>query len=337
MTIPETLGQMLLFGWDVSGNEYKVNDHAISLIDDMGAGGIVLEERNITAPRSLRVILEELQVRARSCGLPHLFVAVDQEGGALSRLRPPYFPETRTAAEIGVAADPRQARAEARTVGLELKKHGFNLNLAPVLDVLSGADNTVIGDRSYGSDPTNVAAMGVAATRGFQEDAGIMACGKHFPGHGAGDDTLLHGLHIQPHSEKQLREIDLVPFRAAITAGIEAIMVSHLMVPAVDDQLPATMSYHFMTGVLRHELGFEGLIVVDCMEAANGFTLAGMEDKVAGAVLAGADIIFCCHEQDTQIDVHNALFTAVESGHIPLSRIDESLARIARAKERWVA
>jgi beta-N-acetylhexosaminidase len=330
------VGQMLWCGWDVSGMEYQVNEHATSLVDDMCVGGIVLEERNITASKPLRIILEELQIRAASSGLPRLFLAVDQEGGSMTRLSPPHFPVVRSAAEIGLTGDPAQARSEAHAVGILLKNHGFNVNLAPVLDVLADPANSLIGVRSFGRDPSIVSEMGSSATRGFQDDAGIMACGKHFPGHGSTSDAVVDGLFSSPRTLQQLRDIDFAPFRAAIDAGIASIMVSHLMFPEIAADTPTTMSHQFITRLLREELGFGGLIVIECMEAANGYRWATMRQKVVGAIQAGADIISCCHWWDMQVEVFESLRGAVESGEISRSRLQESFDRIAAAKARWV-
>jgi beta-N-acetylhexosaminidase len=336
MTISEELGQMLIFGWDVTANEYLVNGHAISLIDGMAVGGVVVEQRNMAPPRPLQVMLEELQIRAASCGLPPLFVAVDQEGGDESRLRPPFFRESRTPAEIGLTGDPSQARENARRMGDELKQIGFNMNLAPVLDVKTNPSNTLIRDRSFGADADVVSAMGAEATRGFQDDAGIMACGKHFPGHGGSVADRLLGLWHVRRSMKQLRSEDFAPFRSAVASGIAAIMVSHIIVTAIDAKRPATISKRAITDLLRGELGFNGLIVIDCVEAANLYTGCTLEEIVVRSILAGADIVFCCHEREAQIRVHNALVAAVEMGRITEHRIGESLARIRKAKQKWI-
>ncbi|MDQ2798884.1 MAG: hypothetical protein M3Y13_04485, partial [Armatimonadota bacterium] len=195
----------------------------------------------------------------------------------------------------------------------------------------------VIGDRSYGDDPDLVAQMGAAAIRGFQEDAGVLACGKHFPGHG---DTHVDSHHALPrisHTHARLEDIELVPFRVGIDAGLAAIMTSHILFPALDPIFPATLSPAILTELLRQEMGFDGLIITDDLEMKGVADQWGAAQAAVRAVQAGADILLCCHTWQTQIAIRDAVREAVESGHVPLARIDASLARIAQAKARWVS
>ena len=329
---------MLLFGWsgDTPEANRRVNAHAAALVNDFGVGGVILMGRNIGSPSQTRATIAELQALAAAKGLPPLFVATDQEGGRVQRLGPPDYPKRRAAREIGVIGDENTARTETHAIGAELRDLGFNWDFAPVLDVDNNPRNPVIGSRSYGDEPRRVAAMGAAAVRGFQEDAGILACGKHFPGHGDTETDSHHALPRILHNRARLEAVEFVPFRAAIEAGLAAVMTSHILFPALDSHLPATLSPIILTGLLREELGFEGLIVTDDLEMKGVVDGWGAPEAAVLAVLAGADILLCCHVWKTQGAIRQALLQAVETGRLPLARIDEAVARIASAKNTWL-
>jgi len=328
MTLPQKIGQMLLFGW-------QTDIQAAALIDDLHVGGVVLMGRNIQPPEQMKQTIAGLQSGAKANGLPPLFVAVDQEGGRVQRLGPPHYPKRATAREIGQSS-PEAARTAAQEIGAELRELGFNWDFAPVLDVDSNPRNPVIGDRSFGSGPEQVAARGTAAVRGFQEDAGILACGKHFPGHGDTDTDSHFALPRISHDLAHLEAVELVPFRAAIEAGLAAVMTSHILFPALDPILPATLSPAILTGLLREKLGFEGLIITDDLEMKGVADTWGAAEAAVLAVEAGADILLCCHEWQTQKAIQAALLAAVEAGRVTEERFDFSLARIAAAKGRWI-
>ena len=338
MTLHEKIGQMLLFGWQGGTPEESrgVSAHARALVDDFAVGGVILMGRNVGPPDQTRATIAELQTRAKDRGLPPLFVAVDQEGGRVQRLGPPQYAARPAAREIGQTNDTVQAREAARALGEELRELGFNWDFAPVLDVNNNPRNPVIGNRSYGEDPQLVASMGAAAALGFQEDAGILACGKHFPGHGDTDTDSHHALPRISHNRARLDAVELVPFRSAMEAGVGAIMTSHILFPALDPILPATLSPTLLTGILRGELGFKRLIITDDLEMKGVADGWGAPEAAVLAVLAGADILLCCHTRETQYAMRDALVNAVEIGRLPEERIEESLARIARAKARWV-
>ena len=329
MTLSQKIGQMLLFGW-------QTDSQAAALIDDIHVGGVVLMGRNIQPPGQMKATIADLQNRVKAEGLPPLFVAVDQEGGRVQRLGPPHYVKRPTAREIGQSS-PELARVAAREIGAELRELGFNWDFAPVLDVDSNPQNPVIGDRSYGIDPEKVAAWGVAAMRGFQEDAGVLACGKHFPGHGDTDTDSHFALPRITHDLAHLEAVDLVPFQAAIAAGIAAVMTSHILFPALDPTLPATLSPAILTGLLRQKLGFGGLIITDDLEMKGVADGWGAAEAAVLAVEAGADILLCCHKWETQKAIQAALLAAVVNGRIAEGRLDVSLARIAAAKARWIS
>ena len=336
MTLEEKIGQMLLLGWQ-GADAQGINDHAAALVDDLAAGGVIVFTRNVGTPDRLRETLTGLQARALARGLPPLFAAIDQEGGRVSRLPAPQFSQWPTAREIGDTGEPARARETAREIAGQLKPLGINWDFAPVLDVNNNPKNPVIGDRSYGDEAQLVAAMGIAAVRGFQEDGGMLACGKHFPGHGDTDTDSHLALPRIAHGQDRLEQVELVPFRAAIASGLAAIMTAHILFPALDPDLPATLSLRILTGLLRDSLDFQGVIITDCLEMKGVARGWGTPEAGVLAVLAGADILLCCHTWETQRALRDALVAAVQSGRIPERRIDESLVRIAAAKTKWVA
>ena len=330
MTLHQKIGQMLLLGW--------VTDfQADALVTDLAVGGVVLMGRNIDTPAETSAQIAHLQALAREHGLPPLFVAVDQEGGRVQRLGPPRYAARPSQRDIGSSPDPLSAaRQTARDIGSELKTLGFNWDFAPVLDVDSNPQNPVIGDRSYSPNPSTVAALGVAALHGFQDDAGILACGKHFPGHGDTETDSHFALPTIRRSRSALEQTELVPFRAAIDAGLAAVMTAHILFPALDPHLPATLSPAVLTGLLRQELSFKGLIITDDLEMRGVAAHWGAPEAAVLAVLAGADVLLCCHEWETQRAIQSALLTAVQTGRLSEDRLDQSLARIAAAKGKWL-
>ncbi len=335
MTLHEKIGQMLLLGWQ-GPDAHGVNAQAAALVDELHVGGVIVFTRNAETRDGLRASLTEMQGRAAARGLPPLFVSVDQEGGRVSRLGPPHFASAPSARSLGAAGDPDRARAAARDIARELRSVGINWDFAPVLDTNNNPRNPVIGGRSYGDDPQVVAAMGIAAVRGFQEDGGILACGKHFPGHGDTEIDSHLALPRIAHGRERLEQVELVPFQAAIAAGLAAVMSAHILFPALDAELPATLSPRILTGLLRHEMDFRGLVITDCLEMRGVSEGWGSAEAAVLAVLAGADILLCCHTWEVQKSIRDALVQAARSGRIPEGRLDESLARIAAAKARWV-
>ncbi len=330
MNLHWKIGQMLLLGW-------MTDPQANALVTELAAGGVILMGRNIKMPAETASDIARLQLLARLHDLPPLFIAVDQEGGRVQRLGPPRYPRRLSARATGASLDPvNAARQTAHRIGSELRALGFNWDFAPVLDVDSNPNNPVIGDRSYGSNPTAVAALGVAAVYGFQDDAGILACGKHFPGHGDTETDSHFALPTIRRSRAALDAVEMIPFRAAIDAGLAAVMTAHILFPALDPDLPATLSPAILTGLLRQELGFDGLIITDDLEMRGVADKWGAPEAAVLAVLAGADLLLCCHEWETQRAIHAALLSAVQTGRLTEARLDQSLARIAAAKAKWL-
>lgn len=301
------------------------------LIAEEGVGGVVLFAKNVADPQQVARLTNALQDLAASSGRPPLLISTDQEGGAVSRLREraTCFP---SAMAFGATRSEALVAAAAGITARELRAVGVHMNLAPVLDVNTNPQNPVIGRRSFGDDPRLVARLGAAAIRAMQA-AGVAATAKHFPGHG---DTALDS-HLQLPTVHQMRHrleaVELVPFRAAIQAGVAAVMTAHVIFPALDPDCPATVS-HRIIGLLREDLGFPGVVVTDSL-AMRGITdLLSPEDAAVRAVQAGADMVLACGPYDVQLRILQALREAVRSGRVPASRVVDASSRVLALKRR---
>lgn len=327
-------GQVLCFGWQATAIEdaQTLNAHARELVEEMQVGGVVLLARNLdsTNPDGIRATLTRLQSLSR---IP-LFVAIDQEGGTVNRLRAPFheFPGNMA---LGATGNPDLAFQQAQAQARELLALGINWNFAPVMDVNNNPDNPIIGVRSYGADPELVAQMGAAAIRGYQQ-TGILACAKHFPGHG---DTAVDSHLALPTiwgDRERLEQIELVPFRSAIAAGVGAIMTTHIVFPALDAHRPATISPAILEGLLRQELGYDGLVITDCLEMKAIADTVGTARGAVEALKAGADMVLIAHTLEVQREAVEAIRQAVESGDLPEHRLNEAVSRVLAAKQRFV-
>ncbi len=327
------LGQSLLVGFD--GPE--VTPDLEALITRGQIGGVILfaANGNIETPEQVAVLCNRLQTVAREAGQPELLIAVDQEGGRVARLTERAgFSEAPSAMAVAASGDPANARHVAQILAGEMRAVGVNVNLAPVVDVNNNPANPVIGTRSYGQDPGRVAAFGVAAVTGLQTER-VLAVAKHFPGHGDTNVDSHIALPCVPHGRDRLEAIELPPFRAAIEAGVAGVMSAHVTFPAVDPSgTPATLSAATLTGLLRTQMGFTGLIATDSLEMGALSAGLGLDPAEAAerAYLAGADLLLFNAGHDHHRAAYERLQRAAADGRITPERIMASAARIARAK-----
>jgi beta-N-acetylhexosaminidase len=323
------IGQLLIAGFDGPALPVEIK----SLAREFGLGGVILFARNLAEPEQIAELCFE--AARLDADLP-AWVSIDQEGGRVARLTSP-FTEFPPLATIGRSGDAGLAARFGRAMALELKAVGVSLDYAPVLDILTNPDNPVIGDRALSDQPEVVARLGAAIVHALQ-DAGIAACGKHFPGHGdTGSDSHLE-LPLLEHPIERLRQVELVPFRAAIDAGVASIMTAHVFLPAIDEQRPATLSKRIVSGLLREELKFDGLILSDDLEMKAVAAQYAVPEAAVLAVEAGCDgVLICSGDHTAQAAALEALIHAVENEEIPLARIDNAIRRQRRAKERFLA
>ncbi|WP_055481663.1 glycoside hydrolase family 3 protein [Sphaerimonospora mesophila] len=298
-----------------------------------GLAGVVLFSRNVATPAQVAGLTAEL--RAEN---PGVLIGIDEEAGEVTRL------EARTGSSrpgnyaLGVVDDEELTEQVARDIGRDLHAAGINLDFAPAADVNSNPDNPVIGLRSFGADPLLVARHTTAWIRGLQS-TGVAACAKHFPGHGDTSVDSHHGVPRVGVSREELAEVELWPFLAAIREGVRCVMTGHLLVPAHDPELPATLSPHILTGLLRTELGFDGLIVTDGIEMAAVSGPYGIGGASALAVTAGADAVCVGGEnadEATMDHIRTAIVDAVTEGTLPEERLAEAADRV-RALAAWLA
>jgi beta-N-acetylhexosaminidase len=298
-----------------------------------GLGGVVLFSRNIDGPGQVAELTAAL--RAEN---PDAIVGIDEESGEVTRLEVASGSSRPGSFALGVVDDVELTRALAGGLGADLARAGVTVNFAPSADVNSNPDNPIIGLRSFGADPELVARHTVAWVRGLQS-AGVAACVKHFPGHG---DTSVDSHHSVPYvraTAEELREVALLPFRAAIEAGVRVVMTGHLLVAAIDPDLPATLSRKVLTGLLRDELGFGGLVITDAIEMSAVSGRHGIDGAAVLAVAAGADAV-CVGgdnaDERTAARVSEAIVDAVLSGALPEERLREAARRV-RELAAWTA
>ncbi|WP_329122615.1 glycoside hydrolase family 3 protein [Streptomyces sp. NBC_01465] len=296
-----------------------------------GLSSVGLFGRNIESPEQLAALTQQLRAERDD-----ILVAIDEEGGDVTRLEVRNGSSFPGNLALGAVDDPDLTRAVAHELGRRLAACGVNLNWAPSADVNSNADNPVIGVRSFGADPALVARHTAAYVEGL-EAAGVAACTKHFPGHG---DTAVDSHHAMPRIDADMETLharELVPFRAAIAAGTKSVMSAHILLPALDAEHPATLSPRILTGLLRRELGYEGLIVTDGMEMQAIAAVYGIERGSVLAIAAGADAICVgggLADEETVLSLRDALVAAVRSGELPAERLADAAARV-RALAAW--
>lgn len=289
-----------------------------------GLGGVCLFADNVASASQVRDLTASIY-EAR----PSAIVSMDEEGGDVSRLHQREGSPFPGNAVLGRLGDATLTRGVGELVGLELRRAGVGLALAPDADVNSNPDNPVIGVRSFGVDPAEVAVHTAAWTAGLQS-TGVAACAKHFPGHGDTSQDSHVALPVVSADEEALRSRELVPFRAAIAAGTRTIMTSHIVVPALDPDHPATFSHRILTGLLREELGFEGVIVTDALDMAGASGDRGIPAAAVAALAAGADLL-CIGTRNTDAQVGEiaaAIDAAVADGSLPAARLADAIARV---------
>jgi beta-N-acetylhexosaminidase len=304
-----------------------------SLAREFDLGGVILFSRNVEAPEQVA----ELAAEAESLGRERpAWVSVDQEGGRVARLKAP-FTEWPAMVSLGRSGSEALAGRFARALAAELAAVGITLNYAPVLDVHTNPSNPVIGDRALAESAADVARLGRTIVQALQE-AGVAACGKHFPGHGDTSTDSHTELPIVEHPPDRLRAVEFEPFRAAIAADVAFIMTAHVLVPSLDEQQPATLSQPIVTGVLREDLGFDGVILSDDLEMKALSGHGAVHANAVRAVQAGCDgVLICSGNVDLQAETLEALVRAVESGTIAPGRFDDALRRQRQARARFLA
>jgi beta-N-acetylhexosaminidase len=323
------VGQLAIAGF--AGHTIPADLKALAREFDLG--GIILFARNVDAPDQVAELAREAQSLAGE--LP-LWVSVDQEGGRVARLKRP-FTEWPPMMTLGRSGDDTLAERFARALAHELTAVGISLDYTPVLDIHTNPKNPVIGDRALSEKAEDVARLGAIMIRTLQAN-GIAACGKHFPGHGDTSTDSHFELPLIEHPPDRIDRVELVPFRAAIEARVASIMTAHILIPALDDQRPATLSPRVVDEMLKRQLGYDGLVLSDDLDMKAISGRYGMPEATVAAIAAGCDaVLMCGTEQDRQARALEAVIKAVEDGALPLKRVEDGLSRHRRVKERFLA
>ncbi|MDP1922523.1 MAG: beta-N-acetylhexosaminidase [Myxococcales bacterium] len=305
------------------------DDDVKRLIDD-GVAGVILFKRNVGTAAQTTELVRALK---RHAGRP-LLASVDQEGGRVARLRGAPFTSLPAMRELGKNRDLALMERVGRLLAFETRACGFDWDFAPVMDVDTNPKNPVIGDRSLHRDAAEVARLGVALSKGM-EAGGVASCAKHFPGHG---DTLKDShldLPSLPHAMERLQAVELVPFAAYAKAQLASVMTAHVIFEALDPKVPATMSKKAMTGLLRDRLRFGGVIVSDDLEmkaVADNFPI---ERAVVEGLDAGVDCFLVCHRASVQRAAIDALVSAVKTGRLQRSQLEQAHARVSELSRRF--
>lgn len=328
MTVKQMLGQKLIFGFHgkTLSEEFK------NLIREYKIGNVILFLRNVESAQQLRTLCAEIQTLIRKeTGYP-AFIVIDQEGGMVSRL-PQDAVNVPGAMALAATGNPENAHMASEITIRQLRGLGPNFNMAPVLDVNSNPNNPVVGNRSFGDDPQKVAAFGVASAAPYA-GSGVLCCAKHFPGHGdtAVDSHL--GLPRVDKTVEELEQLELIPFRAAAEAGVPAIMMSHVLFPNIEtEQVPCTMSRRMVTDLLKRKLGYQGLILTDCMEMGAVQDYYGTPEGTVASFKAGVDLAEISSTIALEWGAAKAVNEAAERGEFDMEEIRASVEKILRCKE----
>jgi beta-N-acetylhexosaminidase len=330
ISLEKKIGQMIIAGFSAT----TIDEHFLHIVERYHIGNIILFARNIIDAKQLHSLNKAIQKKMIEANGISAFISIDQEGGVINRI---FNGATLFPGNMAITAScvEKAAFNTGKYSGRELKALGINLNLAPVLDVNNNPNNPVIGVRSYSDKPEVVGNKGAEYIEGLQGE-GVAAVGKHFPGHGDTDMDSHLALPLVPHDRERLKEVELLPFKKAIAQGIEGIMTAHVLFPAIETSgLPGTLSHKVISGLLRKELGFEGLVITDCMEMKAIKDNYGTVEAAVMAVKAGADLICISHSMEYQIGAAQAIKKAVEAGEISIQTIDRSVERILKAKRKY--
>jgi beta-N-acetylhexosaminidase len=334
MTLEEQVGQLLGVGFAGTTPSSEI----IDLIQHHHVGSIILFARNIESARQLQELTNSLQQLALSAGQHYpLIINIDQENGMVQRLgnHATLFPGNMA---LGAIRSTQIAYEVACATGKELRALGINMNLAPVVDVNNNPANPVIGVRSFGEDPQRVSLLANAMIQGYH-DAGIITSLKHFPGHGDTSIDSHFALPIISHDVQRLTEVELVPFKNAIAVGADSIMIAHLYLPKLmrEGILPASVSAEIISDLLRVKMGFDGLVITDCLEMKAVANTIGTEQAAVMAIRAGADLALISHHYDRQTGAIEAIKTALGNATLTLERVRQSAERVLRLKARMLA
>ena len=329
MTMEEKVGMMLMVApEDLTDEKRTERISDADCFSALPAGGVILYGQNIASSEQLKALTDDIVSGSSKAGLYMPFIAVDEEGGQVIRIANKLgIDPAPSAEEIGQSGESIDAYNAGKYTASYLKEYGINLDLAPVADVRI-ADAPELETRSYGSDPHRVAEMATEMARGLN-DGGLIACYKHFPGHG----TIERNTHnvSTGHSREldEMKKAELIPFREAIQKDAQMIMVSHLTARRIDSKYPASLSPLVINGLLRQDMGYDGVVITDALRMGAITDEYSAGEAAVLSILAGADVLLVPGNGQ---ECYKAIQKAVKNGTIPMERIDESVERILTLK-----
>ncbi|NNU76440.1 beta-N-acetylhexosaminidase [Clostridium estertheticum] len=328
MNLDEKIGQLVIVGLD----GYSINNNITNLIKQHKVSGVILFSKNVENSNQLVSLINSIKSN-NSLNKAPLFVSVDEEGGRVSRM--PYELKKLPSNQIiGNLNDSDLSYNIGKIIGDELKIYGFNMDFAPVLDINSNPNNPIIGDRSFGNNSNIVSKLGIKTMKGMSNN-NIIPVIKHFPGHGDTSVDSHVGLPVVNKDINLLNNFELLPFKNAIKNNADAIMVAHILLSKIDNENPASMSKVVITDILRKKLKFNGVVITDDMTMAAIIKYNDIGDAAIKSFNSGSDIILVCHEYDNELKVINSLKTAVQNKTISEKRLNESVYRILKLKEKY--
>ncbi|ASF41130.1 beta-N-acetylhexosaminidase [Halobacillus halophilus] len=302
------------------------------MISQNQVGGVILLGRNVESAPQLQNLVDSIR-QANANNPTPLFLGIDEEGGRVSRIPDSAIMNLPASKKIGDTMDPELAQKTGRLLAEKVKAFGFNMNFAPVLDIVNNPNNQVIGDRSFGETPERVKNMGISAMQAIQS-ARVIPVVKHFPGHGNTSVDSHYDLPVVDQTIEELEDFEWVPFKTAVEQGADAIMTAHILFPELDQKYPATLSKTIITGIIREQLDFNGLVITDDMAMGAISNNYGTSEAAVLSIQAGADMVLLTDTSQFQ-SVKNSLIQAVRDGQIPESQLNTSVTRILQKKETY--
>lgn len=321
------IGQLIVSGF------HGTDANCAEMIAKGHIGNVILFSRNIrSAEQTARLTAGLQEACMKANGLP-AFIAADQECGSVDRFQGSITSFPGNMAVAAAADTPEEVTGMGKMLGEELRALGFHIDFAPCMDVICNPLNTGIGVRSYSADPRRAAVLGSAMLKGL-EQGGVIGCAKHFPGSGDTSVDAHRGLPVLSHDLVRLEWVELLPFRHAIQNGCPMVMAGHLITECIDREHPASVSETVITGYLRGQLGFNGLVITDCLEMGAITNRYGTAKAAVMALQAGADMVCISHTLARQLEAAEAIKSAIKEGRLSLERVDEAFHKVMKAKEK---
>ena len=328
MSLEEKIGQIFIIGF----KGIEINEDIRNMIQKYHVGGVILFRSNIESPDQLLTLINSIKSVNSNNKVP-LFISVDEEGGRISRM-PEQLHKLPSNQIIGEVNNSDLSYEIGGILAEEIKAFGFNLDFAPVLDIFSNPQNTVIGDRAFGTNAEIVSKLGVETMKGIRA-GGVIPVVKHFPGHG---DTVTDshvGLPSVNYDMRRLKSFELIPFKAAIDNQADAVMIAHILMNSIDPENPASLSKTVISDILREQMNFSGVVITDDMTMGAIDKNYKISDAAVKSFNAGSDIILVCHGYENQVNAMDTFKAAVQNGTITEDRLNESVYRVLRLKGKY--